>query len=788
MGFSLVIAAAFIGLALPGTAGAATHWNVGDGNWSDVSKWTNGLPVEGDQAFLDSYGTVTYDNEATPTLSELRISANGLGTSMVLEHSANTLTLSSYLSINGTNGGLAEYHLSGTGTLVKESYEVKIGTDGEGYFYQDGGEFQFSGALYLGDQSNGHGVYDMTGGSIVVGPNGPGGIVLGEWGGLGKFYQSGGTVDIVDLTLARQENSTGNYSLSGDSSVTLTVDGPVVVGHKGNGTFTQEGGIHTVKNNDLTVGYYSGSSGTYNLIDGELNVQGNEYIGRETGSSGIFNQSGGSHTVTQNLYVDAFAGSKGVYNLSSGSLTVDGDRAVVGSFGNGEFNQGPDTIYPYYGGDGGIFKTAGHLILGELEEGTGTYNLYGGILDVGGWTDVGQYGTGVFNQNGGTHTTNGLVLGQSEGSSGYYELNNDGMLSVGGAERIGVSGEGSFKQTNGTHEIGSDLVLANDVGSTGSYDLQGGDLSVTGYTFVGMNGEGSFTQTGGTHQALGLTLGQEADGDGKYDLNDGSLAVGQHEHIGLTGNGTITQGEGSHTIGSDLVLGNETTGNGTFNLKSGTLEVGGNTYVGMNGNGTFDQTGGMHTVSGDITIAANAGSTGTYNFSGGTLTADNIIINSGGLFQGAGVVDASFNIQGGTLAPGSSPGSLTINGSFDQTSGILAIELGGYDQGTDYDFLKILGGDASLAGKLEVSLWEGFLPEVGDTFDILYAKSGINGIFGSYLLPEGWNWDVAYLNLDGLEGLDTVRLTANAVPIPDAIWLLGSGLIGLVGIRRRINK
>lgn len=164
------------------------------------------------------------------------------------------------------------------------------------------------------------------------------------------------------------------------------------------------------------------------------------------------------------------------------------------------------------------------------------------------------------------------------------------------------------------------------------------------------------------------------------------------------------------------------------------------------------------------------------------------IVNPGGLFQGEGVVTASFDLQGGTLAPGSSPGLLTINGNFNQTdSGILAIELGGYDQGTDYDSLWI-DGPATLAGTLNVSLWDLFTPEAGKFFDIFYAKKGINGIFESYLLPEGWNWDVAYLNLNELEGLDTVRLTANAVPIPDAIWLLGSGLIGLVGIRRRINK
>ena len=39
---------------------------------------------------------------------------------------------------------------------------------------------------------------------------------------------------------------------------------------------------------------------------------------------------------------------------------------------------------------------------------------------------------------------------------------------------------------------------------------------------------------------------------------------------------------------------------------------------------------------------------------------------------------------------------------------------------------------------------------------------------------------------DGITGLDNVQI--NAVPIPAAVWLLGSGLVGLVAIRRRMKK
>jgi hypothetical protein len=50
--------------------------------------------------------------------------------------------------------------------------------------------------------------------------------------------------------------------------------------------------------------------------------------------------------------------------------------------------------------------------------------------------------------------------------------------------------------------------------------------------------------------------------------------------------------------------------------------------------------------------------------------------------------------------------------------------------------------------------------------------------------PDHWDYWTFVFNRNAL-GADTITLTASHVPVPAAMWLLGSGLIGLVVIRRR---
>ena len=96
---------------------------------------------------------------------------------------------------------------------------------------------------------------------------------------------------------------------------------------------------------------------------------------------------------------------------------------------------------------------------------------------------------------------------------------------------------------------------------------------------------------------------------------------------------------------------------------------------------------------------------------------------------------------------------MTVEGDFYHLDGgMLAMDLGGHDAGVDYDVLNVLG-KVELQGDLSVSLVNGggglLSPELGDTFDILMATSGVTGQFAHVLLPDltgDLAWQVDYLS------------------------------------------
>ena len=68
-------------------------------------------------------------------------------------------------------------------------------------------------------------------------------------------------------------------------------------------------------------------------------------------------------------------------------------------------------------------------------------------------------------------------------------------------------------------------------------------------------------------------------------------------------------------------------------------------------------------------------------------------------------------------------GALTISGNYAQSAGgSLFLEIGGLTAGTEFDRL-LIGGSATLAGTLNLSLVNGFVPNLGATFPVLTFAS-----------------------------------------------------------------
>jgi hypothetical protein len=124
-----------------------------------------------------------------------------------------------------------------------------------------------------------------------------------------------------------------------------------------------------------------------------------------------------------------------------------------------------------------------------------------------------------------------------------------------------------------------------------------------------------------------------------------------------------------------------------------------------------------------------------------------------GDFAGAGTTGTGTVFLEGDTRPGFSPGEMSFGG--DVSIGPFAsldIELGGLVGGDAYDRLSV-AGQLAVGGTLQVTLIDGFTPQVGVSFDILDFGSLVGGGFSAVDLPELLGrkaWDESDLYTSGV--------------------------------------
>jgi hypothetical protein len=417
-----------------------------------------------------------------------------------------------------------------------------------------------------------------------------------------------------------------------------------------------------------------------------------------------------------------------------------------------------------------------NLNFGNAATGSGSYDLSGGVLAVGGSILTGD-GSGILTIDGGTLTVGGgngsidvdtFNIGRDTGVAGSHTLSGSGSVET-VFEHIGFEGTGHFTQDDGTHSA-INLTLGNLSAGNGTYDLHAGNLWSV-YQTVGDGGAGSFVQDGGTNTVTNyLHLGLNDTGVGTYTLSGSAvLSVDGDENIGYNGTGIFTQTGGTHTVANDINLGYSATGNGTYYLNGGVMNVGGNIVYGP-GTGAFQFNAGTLNLSNDLML----GPTG--------LLADLHLTSAHALAVGGTTIldeGATLTLDGGSF----STGSLTDNSSFAFYAGTLnvssdlLIETGGSFANLNLSGLHTLavGGTTRLSGSAHLSL-DGGSFSTGS----LVNNGGFSFTKGTFNLT---NADLTigngglFGNLVEFDNYQLVNVTNNTTVDDGAILALNGGIL-----------
>lgn len=171
---------------------------------------------------------------------------------------------------------------------------------------------------------------------------------------------------------------------------------------------------------------------------------------------------------------------------------------------------------------------------------------------------------------------------------------------------------------------------------------------------------------------------------------------------------------------------------------------------------------------------------------GGRLVAPDVTIANGALLTGdLGLIEGDVTIDGGVLAPGSSPGRMTIDGDLTLTGGgILNIEIDGLADGA-FDVLDVSGTADLSGGEIIFSIGDGFSLQAGDAISFLLADRVV-GAQEATIRFDGVADDFSFDLMFGDSGLSLIALTDSAaVPLPPAAALFALPAVVFLSRRRR---
>jgi hypothetical protein len=153
-------------------------------------------------------------------------------------------------------------------------------------------------------------------------------------------------------------------------------------------------------------------------------------------------------------------------------------------------------------------------------------------------------------------------------------------------------------------------------------------------------------------------------------------------------------------------------------------------------------------------------------------------VNSGLLRKSGGLTTASilstFTNQNGSIEI--SRGTLSVgSSSFAQGSGKFTVQLGGTNTG---EWGQFSAGAVSLSGPLSVKLTNGFVPQLGQTFQIL-ASTKLTGTFSSLDVPSGIQVNYSASGVFLVVTGEVVSAQSTIAPRPTLTILRNSNMVTL---------
>ncbi|GMV25823.1 MAG: hypothetical protein AMXMBFR58_18540 [Phycisphaerae bacterium] len=539
---------------------------------------------------------------------------------------------------------------------------------------------------------------------------------------------------------------------------------------------------------------FDNNDGTIHAADGGIvflrsaGITGGEFT---AAGSGYFTQTGGNSPVLTNVTSHAPVYMPDGYNMRFRNTFINTGVLTMQSSYYG-------TTFLVEGGDltltgGGTISLSNHGS-NYVYDASNTYKLINQDNLITGSGQFGNNSLGIVNNATiSAAGSSGLVLNPNDSLG----LDNNSVMEAAAGGRLYLDGYGFDNSGGVIHAANDGIVFFRTAGITG------GQLTATG--------NGYFSQTGGTNTVL-TNVSSSApvympDGhvmrfNGTYN-NTGSLFMQSsyygttfllESNVTLTGNGSVILsnhgGNYIYGVSAALVLtneGNTISGCGQFgnnqlvivNGPGGKIEsnvsggmninpsnTGGFTNQGLlrvSGTGVLSINDGPFTTSGQVIVDAGRKldrTSGDFVQTGGTAIANgeievdsNNYLLQGGSLGGGGLVDSNVINSGGSVSPGNSPGTLTIEGNYtQQTGGELFIEVGGKNAG-EFDKL-IVTGTTSLAGSIRLANLNGYVADPGDQVTVVTSTGALNGVFDQIIQPvTGPRWGVAYVG-------KTVVLTA----------------------------